>query len=228
MMKSDSKHSEIARNAARLYVDKPEFTMKELASKSGISVSDLYQLFPNRNSILVYYYTAKIYEADEIIQNIEGYQEYTLAEKLSILAYTLTDLLQEDREYVEQTFQELICTGYQKTDFEKQVEQRLKHTISNDHRISSTASFFMNPFVYTIIQKHYIWMIQYWLNDGSAGFEDTMALIDKWTALLQELLYNSLIDKSLDLTKFLFVQSGINEWFHSDQKKKKSSVQNDL
>ncbi len=202
--------------------------MKDLASKSGISVTDLYKLFPNRKSILAHYYTTQIYQADEIIQNIEDFQEYTLAEKLSTLAYTLTDLLQDDREYVERTFQELICSGFQKTDFEKKVEQRLKHIISNDHHISSTASFFVNPFVYTIIQKHYMWMIQYWLNDDSAGFEDTLALIDKWTALFQELLYNSLIDKSLDLTKFLLAQSGINEWFHSDQKKKKTSIQSDL
>jgi AcrR family transcriptional regulator len=216
MTKSQSKRARIAGIAAQLYIDNPDFTMKELAAKSGISKTELYKLFPNRKYVLEYYYTALITRVIEVTGSIDGYDVFTLAEKLGTLAYTLIDLMLEDREYAEKTFHNLICSVYHKTTFEKMVESELREIISNDKRISTSASFFMISLVYTIIQKHYIWMIQYWLKDQSPGFENTMALIDKWTTLLQEVLYNAVIDKSLDLTRFLFNQSNLKEWFQAE------------
>jgi hypothetical protein len=223
MNRSEPKRENIAIKAANFYIDNPDFTMKELATHFDIPVSDLYKLFPNRNSVLKYYYTVQFRNVLEITQNIDGYQNFSLAEKLSTIAYTLIDLLLEDREFVDQTFTNLICKSHSKTDFEKELDYYLKTTFNNDQRISASASIIMNSWFYSIIRKHYMWLITYWLNDESNGFENTMAITDKWTSLLQELLYNSIIDKSLDLTKFMFAQSNLKEWIDSFEGNRPSS-----
>lgn len=213
MKQQIKKKIKAAEEAADFYIENPGFTLKSLAEKLKMKPAEIYELFPNRKTVLQFYYTAQIYKYREITKQIEGFSEYTLAEKLSNLALTLTDLFLEKREFVDHTFHDLIGNSYANTEFERMLEQEIKTFINNDHGISSSASVFMKPFFFKIIRMHYNWLISYWLNDQSRGFEHTMALTDKWASFIQEVLYSSIIDKGFDLAKFAYIQSGIQEWF---------------
>jgi len=210
------KKIETAEAAADLYLENPGFTLKSLADKLNMNTPEMYRLFPNRKTILQFYYTAQIFKYKEITHQIEGFKEYALGEKLSNLALTLTDLFLEKREFVEHTFPDVIDNKFANTEFDQMLEQEIEMFIKNDPGISASASIFMNSFFFKIIRMHYKWMINYWLNDQSRGFENTMALTDKWTSFIQEILYSSVIDKGFDLAKFAFIQSGIKRWFSTD------------
>lgn len=213
MEKQIKKKIDAAEEAADLYLEDPNFTLKSLAEKLQMKPAEMYGLFPNRRAILQFYYAAQIYKYRGITSQIEGFKEYTIAEKLSNLALTLTDLFLEHREFVEYTFHNLIANYYTNTAFDRMLEQEIKTYLENDPGISASASVFMKPFFFKLISMHYKWLIRYWLNDQSTGFENTMALTDKWTSFIQELLYLSIIDKGFDLAKFAFLQSGIKDWF---------------
>ncbi len=218
------KKIKIAEKAAGLYLDNPEFTMKQLAGTMKVKPADLYGMFPSRKVLLRFYYTAQFHKYKEVAGQIEGFHEYTLAEKLGNLAYTLTDLMLEHREFVERTFDQLIGQFYTKTDFEKLLEEEIRTFHINDAKISATASILIRPWYFRIIRQHYLWLIGYWLKDESPGFENSMSLTDKWTGFLQEMLYSSIVDKGFDLAKFVFMQSGIKDWFETGETKRKSSA----
>lgn len=217
MEKDIKKKSKIAEKAAELYTDNPDFSLKFLAESLNMKPSDLYKLFPNKKKVLQFYYTAQFYKYLEITSGIENFQNYTLAEKMSNLAYTLTDLLLEQREFAGQTFNKLICRYLDKTEFETKLEEEIRTYFMNDSGISTSASFILQPWFFNLIGKHYLWLVNYWLADESKGFENTMALTDKWTSFVQEMLYSSILDKGFDLAKFTFMQSGIKSWFSTDK-----------
>lgn len=217
MKKDIRKKVNVAEKAADLYIDNPDFTLKFLAETLNLEPTEIYKLFPNKKNILQFYYPAQLYKYREITSKIDNFQNYTLAEKLSNLAYTLTDLLLEKREFVQLTFEKYISNCINETGFEKQLETEIRTFFTKDSAISTTASFLLRPWFFKLIRKHYLWLIDYWLKDESKGYENTMALTDKWTSFIQEMFYSSVIDKGFDLAKFAYIQSGINQWFRSDK-----------
>jgi len=196
----------IAEQAADLYISNSSFTVQQLTEYLKISTADFYRLFPNRRSVLQYYYEAQLIKTEEIISSIGDFNSYTLSEKLSTLAFTLTDLLQEKREFTEQTFNSLIANR-SSTPFSKKLTS-LSEELFNDKGISTASGFVLNQWTYRLVAQHYIWLIQYWLRDDSHNYEKTMALTDKWTAFVQEVMYSSILDKGFDLAKFSLTQAG--------------------
>jgi AcrR family transcriptional regulator len=196
----------IAEKAADLYITNSSFTVQQLTEVLEITTTDFYRLFPNRRSVLQYFYEAQLLKTEEIILSIGDFHSYTLSEKLSTVAFTLTDLLGEKREFTKQTFNSLIVNR-SSTPFSKKLNF-ITESLFHDKGISMASKFVLNQWTYRLIAQHYIWMIQYWLGDNSHNQEKTMALVDKWTAFVQEVMYSSIIDKGFDLAKFTLTQAG--------------------
>lgn len=217
MDKKTKQKIRIAEKAAEFYPEDPSFTFKTLADELKMDVSDLYRIFPNRRTLFHYFYVAQLYKYRENLKEIEDYESYTLSEKLSNLALTLTDLMLEHREFVEQTFGSFVCRQINRNEFGCEMEKQIRSFMVGDSRISSSASIFLNSWIFKTIRIQYEWLILYWLKDESEGFENTLALTDKWTTFLEEVLYSHVLDKGFDLAKFFFQQSKINQWFVPEQ-----------
>lgn len=56
---------------------------------------------------------------------------------------------------------------------------------------------------------HFCFLLIFWMNDGSADFEQTDAAIEKSVNLAFDLIGKSAVDSALDFAKFLY-QSGMN------------------
>lgn len=196
----------IAEQAVDLYTTNSSFTVQQLTEHLKITTAHFYRLFPNRRSVLQYYYEAQLLKTEEIISSISDFHSYTLSEKLSTLAFTLTDLLGEKKEFIRQTFNSLIANK-STTPFSKKLNS-ITESIFDDKGISMASKLVLNQWTYRLIAQHYIWMIQYWLRDESHNQEKTMALVDKWTAFVQEVMYSSVLDKGFDLAKFTLTQAG--------------------
>lgn len=210
MNKETEKRINIAEAATKRFVENPRFTILSLAKELDMESADIFDLFPNRSSILRYFYTSRLLRFRDETASLDDYSSYSLGEKLSALHLSLADQFQEQREFVLQTFNRSMGSPFRSSAFEKEYKQELRNIFENDHRIPSTASPLINRFLYQSLFYQFIGLISFWKRDESRNYENTMALVDKWSAFIEEIFYSRIADKGFDLAKFLFYRSPLS------------------
>ncbi len=200
---------ELCEDAVELYVE-DDYSMSSLIDKTGKTASEIYAIFPTKKSILEFYYPLLIIKYRAMIGEIEDFESYSISEKFSNFAFTLFDMMDERREFVEQTFEKLACTPSAGNDFHKELRILFRDFTSSDSNISSSASVFMGNLFYGSLKTQYLLLIKFWLQDDSENQERTWALTDKFTGFMEELLYSKIADKGFDLLKYTFQTSGLN------------------
>jgi len=212
------KHTElkikIAELAAGKYVSNPRFTIKSLADELEISSKDIFELFPNRSSILRFYYESRLIVYRNQTQSIDNYGDFTLSEKLSNLFLSILDQFSENREFVLKTYPSSVCSSKTKGSFDKDLKEEIRTIFRSDTRISGTAGFLKQPLLYSAIVKHFDGFVLFWSNDKSSMNQQTMALIDKWTSFVQEFFYSKIADQAFDLGKFLIYASPLKKFIN--------------
>ena len=104
-----AQRQKIVEAAIDLYVDDREnFTTSNLAKKTRIKKVEILRLFPSRGAILKYFYPLCVMRYKMMAAEIDGYADWPVDEKMSNFAYVMFDLLQEQREFVEEHFVEEI------------------------------------------------------------------------------------------------------------------------
>jgi len=213
MDKQTKKKINISETAARRYIENNRFTIQSLAKEMDMKSSEIFELFPNRKSILLYFYESRLQIYKEQTTSIDGYSDFTLSEKLSNLFLSLLDDFLEFREFVLETYQKFVVQSPFDTMFKKEFKKELKMIFNSDNQISASASFFVNSLLYKTIYYHFHALILFWTNDSSEKFEQSFALVDKWCSLIEEIFYNKVLDKGFDFGKFLFYNSPFNQAF---------------
>jgi hypothetical protein len=195
----------IADAAAGLYAQSNgSFNLHQVARETGLKVNNILEYFNNQEDIIYFYYASLITRYHLMIDEIEGFEVFTLSEKLSNFAYASFDMLAEREDFVAQTFRHYILCSCKKTKYENEIEQLMGEFFENDSGKSAAGGRMINKCSLRLIRKKYLMLVRFWLNDESEGKEITMELTDKVTGLIEEALYNSVIDRSFDLAKFLF------------------------
>ena len=179
------------------------FYIKDIAKEVDITPAEVFNYFPNKKSILEFYYASLIIRYEMMINEIDGFNSYTLSEKLSNFAFTSFDMLQEKEAFVEATLSDYVLNSFTKTDFEKELERIIKQFLQNDDHISISSTLVLNSYSYAFLRRQFLELLRFWINDTSEDKELSMELTDKATAVLEELMYNPVIDKSFDLAKFI-------------------------
>ncbi|PAU94350.1 hypothetical protein CK503_05975 [Aliifodinibius salipaludis] len=194
----------IADIATDLYIQGDgQFYIKDIAKEIDITPAEVFNYFPNKKSILEFYYASLVIRYEMMIDEIDDFESYTLSEKLSNFAFTNFDMLREKEAFVEATLSDYILNSFTKTDFEKELERLIKQFLENDDHISVSSTLVLNSYSYTFLRRQYLELLRFWINDTSEDKELSMELTDKATAVLQELMYNPVLDKSFDLVKFM-------------------------
>lgn len=198
------KRNRIVNAAIDLYVNNPEtFTLKNIAKKARVKEAEIYSHFPNKAAILKDFYSGIVPQYKEMVKQIEGYELYDLSEKLSNFVYSSLDMMQEQRDFVEKTFNDFILHPHRKPDFQQQVESLVEEFMSEDNRIAASNQYLLNAFTYSLLSREYLFLVRFWIQDESPGSEQTMALTDKLTSFINEILYSAVLDKGFDLGRFL-------------------------
>lgn len=199
---------EISWKAVELYQKKGTVSIPDLVDTTGLTASQIYSHFPNKKSILSFYYPALVYQYWAMIEEIDEFEDYSVSEKLSNFIYTLFDMMSESPAFVDNTFHKYVFQKGYTTEFHKEVTALFKNFLTSDGEIAVSAGFFMKDYFYKILTSQYLFLVRYWTNDESEGKERSLALADKLTSLLQEAIYNKTVDKSFDLIKYLFSSIG--------------------
>lgn len=210
MNKKTKKKIQIAEAACKRYVENQRFTIRSLAEVLKMESKEIFEHFPNRRAILEYYYTAQFLKYKEGLKDIDGYDSFSVSEKLSNLALVLLDRFEEQREFVLMTYKNrVVCSG-RSTEFESLIQEEIRHIIGSDEKICSSGQMLNGTLSSKAVLLHFHGLVKYWMNDSSAGNQKTMELVDKWTALAESILYTNVADKAADLAKFFFYNSPLS------------------
>lgn len=209
---------ELTDAAIDLYIE-DQFTIPNLTDKTGKSASEIYALFPNKKAILKFYYPSLVIRYRAMVGEIEDFDSYSISEKLSNFIFTLFDMMDDRREFVEDTFRkyEWKCTG--NSEFQEEVKHLFKDFFTSDGNIATSAGFLIGDLFYSSLKTQYLFLIKFWLEDDSEDRERTFALTDKITGFIEELVYSKIVDKGFDLAKYSLGAFGFsqqvkdfNEW----------------
>jgi hypothetical protein len=212
---------ELTEAAIDLYIEN-EFSLPNLIDKTGKSASEIYALFPNKKSILKFYYPSLVIRYHAMISEIEDFESYSISEKLSNFAFTLFDMMDERREFVEDTFEKYEWNCSSKSDFQKEIKELFNVFFTTDGNIATSAGLFMGDLFYASLKNQFLYLMKFWLEDESDGHERTFALTDKITEFIEELVYSKIVDKGFDLAKYSLSAFGFskqvkdfNDWVSS-------------
>ncbi|MFV1883340.1 MAG: hypothetical protein ACMZ7B_02450 [Balneola sp.] len=202
---------EITWKAVELFEKNGKVSIPDLVDATGKSATEIYSLFSNKKAILSFYYPALIYQYWAMIEEIDGFEEYSLSEKISNFIYTIFDMMGENSKFVNETFVKYVFNEGSKSDLHKEVTSLFKDFLTSDGEIAVSAGFFMKDYFYSLLASQYLFLIDFWRKDKSEDKERTLALSDKLTSLLQEAVYNKTLDKTFDLVKFVFSSTGFGK-----------------
>lgn len=195
---------QIADAASDLYVTGDgEFLIRDVAEKVGLDPGEIFNYFPDKKTILQFYYFSLNVRYESMVDDIEDFDSYTISEKLSSFIYASFDMLQEKEEFVQHTFEDFILKRCNKTPYEKEIEELFQRFLENDERKSISSTVLMHEYGYSFLRRQYLELVRFWIQDTSEGKELSMELTDKLTGLLQEVLYDAVLDKGLDLVRFM-------------------------
>jgi len=182
-------------------------TMHNISDETEYTPAEIFNYFNSVKEIKRFYYTALIFRYEAMVDEIEYFDSYTISEKLSNFIYSSFDMMSEHSAFVQATFKPFIVCGCEKSNYQKQIENIFSRFVKNDKSLSASGSLVLNKYALKLLQYKYVTLVLFWLNDTSQGKATTMELTDKLTGLLQEILYTSVTDRSIDLIKFLYTNN---------------------
>jgi hypothetical protein len=201
----------ISEAATKRYLSNNRFTIQSLADSLDMSSKDIFDLFPNRRSILDFYYKSRLILYRDSLENLEDYGEFTLSEKLNHLFLTLLDSFEAHREFTLTTYKERVVWDKRRNAFRKLFKDEVKEIFKQDPQISRSSFIIQNELLWKSILIQFHGLIAFWSNDSSRMRENSMALADKWSSFIEEIFYTRIIDKGFDLGKFLWMNSSLNK-----------------
>jgi AcrR family transcriptional regulator len=197
MPKSEPGAPEMVRAAIDLYVDNPRnFTISQLARSLKCERALIYKHFPNKSALLRGFYQRAFDQYLESCSQTPEYEQFTLEEKLSHLIYTHLELFQEEREFVEETFNALIFQASPKSGFQQHVENRIAEFLQQSE---GDVAILGGKNVAEFLTKETFFLIKYWLKDESVSAEQTVELADKLIRFASEALQLQLVSRGLEL-----------------------------
>lgn len=182
--------------------DREGFSMRRAAQAAGVEPAVAYRLFNGKTALLKYYYALCVWRYEAMIAQIDGFERFELADKLSNLVYTLFDLLQEEREFVDETFEPLIYRSPSKTLFQRRLE-----TLGAGFLEGATPLPAVGQVLPPLLAGQYLRLVRHWLHDESEGAEQTLALADRAIAFGAEALSSRLWTTGAELAKYLVGQA---------------------
>ena len=152
----------------------------------------------------------------DTINRLTGNQEYegfTAREKLLTFYFALFEELKQHRSFILHTakmrLRPEVVPSFLKP-FRKTFLQFVSDLINKGRQSGDVANRpYLEKTYPQLFWLHLCFLLMFWMNDGSANFEQTDAAIEKSVNLAFDLIGKGAVDSALDFAKFLY-QSGLN------------------
>jgi hypothetical protein len=179
----------------------------KFAKDLNITEKDFYALFNSFEGIEKEIWHDYFNQTKSIIESDEVYAEYSVREKLLSFYFTYFEMLQKNRSYV------LLCFHKKtkieatpaflkvfKNDFRHYTKDLVLEGIETDEIASRT---YLSDNYDKAFWVQMMFLIRFWINDTSQGFEKTDAAIEKSVNLSLDLVAKGPLDSMIDFAKFL-------------------------
>lgn len=179
----------------------------------GLRESDFYKVAGSFEALEGIIWNDFIAQTVQRLTSDEEYARFTTREKLLSFYYALFEELKLNRSFIlhtaKQRLKPEIVPAFLKP-FRKTFFQFINDLMNQGRHAGDVAN---RPYLEKIYPQlfwlHLCFLLIFWMNDGSANFEQTDAAIEKSVNLAFDLIGKGAVDSALDFAKFLY-QSGMN------------------
>ncbi len=176
--------------------------------RSAIEETQFYQFFNSMGSIRQQIWVKFFENAEAIMAQSAEYQAYSEKDKLLTLYYTIFEILTLNRTYVawslrdnKQGLKNLADLKQFRNRFKDFVEELLKtHNPEKYRKVRDLTE----PVLGEGAWVQFLFILKYWLDDTSKGFEKTDIIIEKSVTTVTSLLDTKPLENLIDLGKFLW------------------------
>ncbi|MCJ7467271.1 MAG: TetR family transcriptional regulator C-terminal domain-containing protein [Maribacter sp.] len=175
---------------------------------AGITEADFYQYYGSietlRKGIWKKFYT----NTESLLLKNKDYVSFTNKDKMLTFFYSFFELLTLNRSYVLFTVQnerKLLGTMEQLKGLRKQIRHFAMALIDEGNAQKTLKITQHNPMLFAEgAWFEFLFILKFWLDDDSAGFEKTDMAIEKSINTIFDIFDNTPIDNIVDFGKFLF------------------------
>lgn len=176
--------------------------------RNGIEETQFYQFFNSFGSVRQEIWVKFFENAETIMTQSADYQGYSEKDKLLTLYYTIFEILTLNRTYVSWSLRDN-RQGLKNLADLRQFRTRFRDFVENLMKTQNADKFrkvrdITEPVLSEGAWMQFLFILKYWLDDNSKGFEKTDLIIEKSVNTVVSLLDTKPLENLVDLGKFLW------------------------
>lgn len=174
----------------------------------GIKENEFYSQFGSFDAIDNSLWKSFLDKTVKRLQTDKSFNSFTVREKILAFYYTLFEELKANRSYVQfhvRPFSKIELTPSYLRDFKKSFEVFFEGIITEGKGNGEVAHrpFFDKRYP-KLFWLHFGFILLFWKEDSSVGFEKTDAAIEKSLNLAFDLIGKGAVDSAIDFAKFIY------------------------
>ena len=182
-------------------------TVYAFCKKNNMEESDFYTFFGSFESLKQEIWNKFLENTISTLHNDESFASYSPKNKLLTLYFTLFEVLTLNRSYVLYALKdnkEGLSNLMQLKQMRITFKEFVKDNIATEELKSSKLSKITKPVYSEGSWIQFLFILKFWLEDNSKGFEKTDIIIEKSVNTVVDLLDSKPLENIIDLGKFLW------------------------
>ena len=182
-------------------------TVYAFCKKNNIEESDFYTFFGSFESLKQEIWNKFLENTISTLHNDESFASYSPKNKLLTFYFTLFEVLTLNRSYVLYALKdnkEGLSNLMQLKQMRLSFKEFVKDNIATEELKSSKLSKITKPVYSEGSWIQFLFILKFWLEDNSKGFEKTDIIIEKSVNTVVDLLDSKPLENIIDLGKFLW------------------------
>ena len=191
-------------------------SMREIAQNAGIGEATIYNYFSTKEQLLFGFIEQTHEDIQKELTKIDGFDEFSLKEKLQMWFETLLIHYLPNREFVEITFNQIHRNPITSMTSLKPIRTNFHDLILSWLNTAIEKNEIEDQAMLNWLSEH-LWeygagVVWYWLKDQSPQFNQTTQLIDMTLDLVIQCIKSNLLGKVSDIASFL-IKAHIFKYF---------------
>ena len=182
-------------------------TVFAFCKKNDIEESDFYTFFGSFDSLKQEIWNKFLENTISTLHNDSSFSGFSPKNKLLTLYFTLFEVLTLNRSYVLYTLKvnkEGLSNLAQLKQFRMAMKEFVSNHIATDESRASKLSKITKPVYSEGAWIQFLFILKFWMDDNSKGFEKTDIIIEKSVNTVVDLLDSKPLENIIDLGKFLW------------------------
>ena len=180
--------------------DDTPLTREAIIAQSGLDAATFDRHFDGPAAALTAFYDLLVPQYRLITASTEGFDAFSLEERLAAFHFILLDGLGEQRAFVQATFDSVVC---RQSSFRSDV-RAMHRELFTSADVPNTNQFVTGLWpVHEVMTEITFALVRSWICDDSPDQETTTALVDKLVAFVAELVTFGGVQRGVDLAWYV-------------------------